>query len=238
MKCHRIQELLDELLEEQLPASTRHKLHQHLQYCSACTAALAEHREYKNQLAQLSIPEPDPGYYAFLLRETRMQSEQQIQRNTAQRYRLQGFAAAAALALGILTLINLGQPNISTSAGTEFLAQQAKPLAEEITVLIDVPADMLGARLALNFPAELTLEGYDDGQQLSWHVDLKKGVNSITLPVVASDSYTHGQTLLVAAQIEYNNKTKQFQLPVELFSPHKARYEAMRMHRDQTTYTI
>ncbi len=238
MKCHEIAESSDEFLDDKLQAMQRQKIQQHLASCTVCSATLAEHNEYRKQLSQFSVPEPAAGYYALLLRQARVNGEQQKQRHVARRYRLQGFAAAAVLACGILAAFNLGQSGLPSDASAEQFAQQTELVSEEITVLINVPADMLGARLALEFPEELIPHGIEHGQQLAWQLDLKKGANAITLPVLTSGSFAHGKKMLVSAQIEYNNKSKLFQLPVEFFSPHKARYDLVPRHRAHATYFI
>ncbi len=238
MKCHEITDSFDELLDDKLQTKQSQKLRQHLAVCSACNAALAEHQEYREQLSQFSVPEPAAGYYALLLRQARVDGEQQKQQRVARQHRFQGFAVAAVLAFGIFAVFNLGQSGLPSGGGTEQFAQQPELVSEEITVLINVPADMLGAKLALEFPEELILQGFEHDQQLAWQLDLKKGPNAITLPVLTSGSFVHGKKLLVSAQIEYNNKSKQFQLPVELFSPHKARHELVPTHRAHTTYII
>lgn len=238
MNCHDIPELFDALLEGEMDAQARGKLQLHLSNCNDCSAALIEHEEYRKQMRQFSAPEPESGYYALLLRQARVEGEQQLQGKTVHKHRFQGFVAATVLACGIFAVFNFGQPRPFDELTAKQFAQQTEAVADEITVLINVPADMPGASLALEFPAELSLQGFDDEQQLAWQVDLKKGANAITLPVLTSATYVQGQTLLVSAQIEYNNKSKYFQLPVELFSPHKARYESVPIHRNQTTFTI
>lgn len=238
MNCHDIPELFDALLEGEMDVQARGKLQNHVNNCSDCSAALIEHEKYRKQMQQFSAPEPESGYYAFLLRKARVEGEQQVQGKTAQRHRLQGFAAATVLACGIIAVFNFGQSRHFEQPNTGQFVQQIEEVADEITVLINVPADMPGASLALEFPAELALQGFDNQQQLAWQVDLKKGANAITLPVLTSATYVQGQTLLVSAQIEYNNKSKYFQLPVELFSPHKAGYDAVPTYRNQTTFTI
>lgn len=238
MNCHDIPEWFDAMLDEEIRLPAHRELQQHLNTCADCTTALIEHQEYRKQMRQLCVPEPESGYYALLLRQARVEGEQQLQGQIARRHRFQGFAAAAALAFGIFAVFNFNQSRPFADIGSEQFAQQNELVSDEITVLINVPADMPGASLALEFPAELSLQGFDNEQLLAWQVDLKKGANTITLPVLASAAYAKGQTLLVSAQIEYNNKSKYFQLPVELFSPHKARVEAVPAHRSQTTFTI
>ncbi|MFK7731450.1 MAG: anti-sigma factor [Pseudomonadales bacterium] len=238
MNCHDTSELLDALIDGDIESPARKNLQHHLNTCIVCNQELIEHQEYRRQMRQFAVPEPESSHYALLLREARVEGEQQLQGEIARRHRFQGFAAATVLACGILMVLNFGQSGLLEKIRSEQFAQHNELVSDEITVLINVPADMPGTSLALEFPAELTLQGFDNAQQLAWQVDLKKGANAVTLPVFASAAYAQGQTLLVSAHIEYNNKSKYFQLPVELFSPHNARDEAMPLHRDRTTFTI
>ena len=83
-------------------------------------------------------------------------------------------------------------------------------------MVIDVPADMSAANLALAFPDSLRLEGLEDMPQVTWDLDLVRGANVLTLPVTVSAGTNLAEELSIQAMVSYGEQRRVFELPVEL----------------------
>ena len=132
----------------------------------------------------------------------------------AQRYR-RGFwtglasgaalaATIAALAVGVLLWDNGSAP----VAIPEVRAALNQP--SNVTVALDSPERLANAEVRVELRGGVELEGYAGQRELRWSTDLERGVNQLTLPVVATD--THGGQVLV--EVTHGQKRRTFLLDV------------------------
>jgi len=132
----------------------------------------------------------------------------------AQRYR-RGFwtglasgaalaATIAALAVGVLLWDNGSAP----VAIPEVRAALNQP--SNVTVALDSPERLANAEVRVELRGGVELEGYAGQRELRWSTDLERGVNQLTLPVVAIDA--HGGQVLV--EVTHGQKRRTFLLDV------------------------
>ena len=132
----------------------------------------------------------------------------------AQRYR-RGFwtglasgaalaATIAALAVGVLLWDNGSAP----VAIPEVRAALNQP--SNVTVALDSPERLANAEVRVELRGGVELDGYAGQRELRWSTDLERGVNQLTLPVVATD--THGGQVLV--EVTHGQKRRTFLLDV------------------------
>lgn len=236
MTCNSSHHYLDYLSgddrAEQPDADQAEHLASHIEHCEHCQQAIAEHKDYLFKMQRFTVPEPNAGTYARLLRNARLESDHSDQGSQRRHSFLQGFAAASVLAVALFSVNSVWSPNTASPLET---VQIENWVEQEITVVINVPVDLSGALLALEMPDELRLQGYSDIDLLSWQVDLKKGANTLTLPITVQPGTDLTQPFFITATVEYQNQYKGFQLPVELKTPQTGQrgaliFEATALH--------
>jgi hypothetical protein len=74
-----------------------------------------------------------------------------------------------------------------------------------VDVLIDSERELKGATIRIAASGSISLDGFDDAQQVDWRADLERGSNLLSLPVIARAA---GKGRLVAV-IEHEGRTRQ-----------------------------
>ncbi len=219
MKCSDILDQLDDYVAGTLEPGVAQKVSSHINTCSDCQKQLSEHKRYLKQMNTFESPMLDSSRAARILRKSVEEGEK---RQNVRKQRLSfmgGFVAASALALSLAFTINLF--SMSEKAPT-FVG--VYDWEQEISLVINVPRDMDGAKLILDLPADISIRGLEHLATVEWPIDLKKGANTIVLPVNIEPYAEYAETLSLAASIIYNNNKKDFELDIDLDLPHnKAR---------------
>jgi hypothetical protein len=68
----------------------------------------------------------------------------------------------------------------------------------DVTVTLESPEPLLGASVRVELRGAVALDGYQGQRELRWSTNLDRGINQLTLPVVALDA-TGGQVLVEVA---------------------------------------
>ena len=132
----------------------------------------------------------------------------------AQRYR-RGFwsglasgaalaATLAAVAVAVLLCDNDDAP-VSVPAVSTALNQP-----RNVTMTLDSPEPLAAAEVRVELRGGVALDGYAGQRELRWSTDLDRGVNQLTLPVVAIDP-SGGQVLV---EVTHGHKRRTFVLDV------------------------
>jgi hypothetical protein len=132
-----------------------------------------------------------------------------------QRYRRgfwSGLASGAALAATMAALavglwLRSGDGELPTAVPEVRLALN-QPRA--VTVTLESPEALANAEVRVELRGAVALEGYDGQRELRWMTDLDRGVNQLTLPVMAIDT-TGGQVLV---EVTHGDKRRTFILDV------------------------
>ena len=127
---------------------------------------------------------------------------------------LQGFIAASVLAVSVLgtyTAFNNNEQAVQLVA-----TQQASVISTEATLVIYAPEDLNDADLDLILPEQVAIVGFDNIQQLSWPVDLKKGSNTLSLPIRVNMDKSLEQPLSIMATLYHEADERNFEININL----------------------
>jgi hypothetical protein len=80
----------------------------------------------------------------------------------------------------------------------------------DVTVTLESPEALSGAEVHVELRGAVALDGYAGQRDLRWTTDLDRGINQLTLPVVALDA-TGGQVLV---EVTHGDKRRAFVLDV------------------------
>ncbi len=226
--CEYFEKQMDDLFDGCLPSDESQKLKQHLAHCEHCKRLSESHLNYLNKIRNLNTPSPEPGAMMHLLRQTRLQAEEQHTKVRQRRSFLMGFIAASLLMTITFFSYQTYQSNtdLQLAAIDDFLNEEEQPLLKEITVTIHVPSTLESAQLALQLPDNLRIQGFESMQHIAWPTHLEKGVNQLTLPLLVQPGTDLNQPHIIAASIQYQQQQKGFQLSVDLNTPQKSSVDA------------
>lgn len=80
----------------------------------------------------------------------------------------------------------------------------------DVTVTLESPEPLLNAEVRVELRGAVALDGYAGQRELRWSTDLDRGMNQLTLPVVAIDA-SGGQVLV---EVTHGDKRRAFVLDV------------------------
>jgi hypothetical protein len=178
----------------------------HVSHCNDCRAAL---QAYRALAAERSAPVPRPPEGAF---ERAMQRA--LQAPAPGRRRLRGFwlgtavggAVAASLAVAVTTWWLRPQP-VPVSVNPE--VRLALNEVRQVNVALEAAEPLTGAEIHVVVTGAIALEGFAE-REVRWVTDLDKGVNQLTLPVVALGP-RGGQ---VVVEVQHGDKRRTFVVDV------------------------
>lgn len=114
-------------------------------------------------------------------------------------------AAVAALAVGVWLFGDVTETPVTVP---EVRIALNKP--SEVTVTLESPEPLANAEVRVELRGALALDGYASQRELRWSTDLDRGINQLTLPVVAIDA-SGGQVLV---EVTHADKRRTFVLDV------------------------
>jgi hypothetical protein len=80
-----------------------------------------------------------------------------------------------------------------------------------VTVTLESPEALVNAVVRIELRGAVALDGYAGQRELRWSTDLDRGINQLTLPVVALDA-AGGQVLV---EVTHGDKRRAFVLDVQ-----------------------
>jgi hypothetical protein len=215
MNCDIEQHILDDYFDGSLDKNRDDEVARHIAGCTACQKRVEAHEYYQQMLSSAPLPDMSHGR---LLRKIKDAHQQVIKNKGARQKRtsfLQGFAAAMALVfLSIIAHEQFTQPLVTEEVASGNTNQDYQ--YKEVNVVIFVPDDMYDVELAITLPEGMHLDDYSETQLVAWTTDLAQGANQISLPVIIDPGVNEDDIKILMASITYKNKTKQFQLNVDL----------------------
>lgn len=138
----------------------------------------------------------------------------------AQRYRRgfwSGLASGAALAATLAAVavgVWLGTIERDVPASVPQVSM-ALNQPRDVTVTLESPEALADAEVRVELRGAVALEGYAGQRELRWSTYLERGVNQLTLPIVALDA-TGGQVLV---EVMHGDKRRTFVLDVRAAAP-------------------
>lgn len=133
----------------------------------------------------------------------------------AQRYRRgfwRGLASGAALA-AVVAALGVGIWLYTSGAGAPAAMPEVRLALNQprpVTVTLESPEPLRGAEVRIELRGAVALDGYAGQRELRWSTDLDRGINQLTLPVVALGA-NGGQVLV---EVTHGDKRRAFVLDV------------------------
>lgn len=185
----------------------------HLLMCKTCQHNYQQQLAYLETMRAIETPDLHPTTASNMLQIAREHKKTAKPRSTF----IQGFIAASVLAISILGTYSTLTKNEQTNelvAKTE--TEQSNIIDTEVVLVINSPADISGADLDLLLPDEVTIVGLENIQQLSWPVDLKKGVNTLELPIRVNMDKSLEQPLSIMATLYHEADERNFEINIDV----------------------
>jgi anti-sigma factor RsiW len=207
MQCKQIDSVLDDYLDGLTGNDTQAALNEHLAECAACLSTVEAANALRARLEQLPVDVPSEDFFARALD----QAQCQPQIAEAKKLRVFGGALAAAVVVSVSALLLLSSPTWSPATDTHQVTI-AMETATPVNVVFSTMEALQGARVSLQLPDGLELDGYSGRQMLAWTTDLHEGKNVLKLPLVAYGIPTDE----IVATLEHGADTKTFRLKVRV----------------------
>ncbi|MDF1692682.1 MAG: hypothetical protein P1U47_09930 [Zhongshania sp.] len=232
MICSDVDVLLDDYLDDGESENAR-VFTAHVATCRACSARLERHQQYLAVMKAARAPALESRRAATMVRLAASQSRLDQQRH-------RGMLLNTALAASLVAIaVIVGWRELPLEPSFPSAVQSMSPrvvelgeklpnaayLADEwawqknVTIVINVPEDMENARLVFNLPADVSLRGQEQLSQIDWSVSLKKGSNTIVLPLNVDSFAEFAGSVTLAASLIYIESKKDFELDIDLAPP-------------------
>ena len=183
----------------------------HAVACEECRAAMRAIDALHSSRDDL-VPVPSDGAVERAL-------DRALASSPAQRYRRgfwRGVASGAAIAATIAAIaVGIAlRPTADDSLGIAPEVRVSVNEPRDVTVTLDSPEPLANAQVRVELRGAVALDGYASQRELRWSTNLDRGVNQLTLPVVALD--TGGGQVLV--EVTHGAKRRTFVLDVRATS--------------------
>lgn len=203
MDCKQLQQCIDDYLDGALPAGEQRLTENHLAGCVACRAELSQLQALRHALRSLPVPPPSSDFTSRVLATAR-QTRQRRQRLMG------GLATAMAASLVMWLGVALFQPS-TTTTGIDAIVMGVSD-TREVKLVFNAPEAFQQVTLRLELSNNIELSGFSGRSDIEWQTALKKGANTLILPITATG---HGQAEVVA-RIMHQGKTRTFRIPVKV----------------------
>lgn len=212
MDCRTVQQNLDEYREGLLSAADHEEMSKHLGGCPECRASMASLQVLVDSLGRLPVEPATPGFAEQALRRARdMHRSNPVRLPAVMKHKVSvwfatGFGGALAATLLLWSVAFLPKPMPSEVPAVQFSLNQTRA----IHLAFNSPEEFRGLTLTVEVPANFEIANRHGERSLSWHTNLRKGANMLTLPVVAVSA---GKGDLVA-RLKGDQKEKTFRVPL------------------------
>ncbi len=193
---------------QEASAQRRALANEHLLSCAECRLATLALVTLEAERSA-STPLPEPHSFERAMRRA-------TQRPVALAARRRGFwlgaAVGGAIAAGVtlaVTTLWLQGSQLQAPANPE--VRLALNEVRDVSVSIDSPEMLVGAEIRVVLTGAIGLQGFDDQRELRWVADLDRGLNQLTLPLVARGA-SGGQ---VTVEVQYGDKLRTFVLDIQ-----------------------
>lgn len=206
MDCKHVEQCIDDYLDGALPTGELRLVEDHLTGCLHCRAELKQIQQLRHSLRSLPVPPPSPDFSRRVLVHAHHNHHRRRQRL------LGGLATALAASLVMWIGVALFQPG-SNSPGIDTIVMGISD-TREVTLVFNAPENFKQVTLQLELSGNIELVGFTGRNSIEWQTALKKGANTLVLPITATG---HGQAEVVA-RIKHKGKTRVFRIPLKVQS--------------------
>ena len=208
MRCEDAMDCIETVAQ---PGAALTAAFEHVATCAECTSALRALNALRSLRGE-PLPQADELAVASAV-------ERALAYEPAQRYRrgfLGGIASGVALAAVVAAIaFGLWVRNLDgDGAGSVPEVRLALNEPRDVTVTLESPEPLTGAAVRVELRGAVALDGYEGQRELRWSTDLDRGVNQLTLPVVALGA-DGGQVLV---EVAHGDKRRTFVLDVRATS--------------------
>ena len=179
MHCEDIGPRLGEALEHPDRVGSRAVL-EHLAGCPDCSDAM---RGFARLRAEREFPVPGPRRGAFRRALSAASADARGRRAEFWRGLAAGAAAMAGIAAVSTVLVlsgNLPAPTVPPEVTLGLNAPR------DVSIAIQAPASLEDVEIRVTLRGAIDLRGFEGQRDIRWTTDLAEGVNSLTLPVIAT----------------------------------------------------
>lgn len=143
---------------------------------------------------------------------------------------LLGVGVGAALAAGIAVAVFMLRPDASVVPAGVPAVLLALNEERDVTVALSSPEPLANAQIRIALSGDIGLKGFAEQRELHWTTDLDRGVNELTLPIIARGA-GGGQVLV---EVQHGDKRRAFIVdvrttdvrPAARLAPPRAGFEA------------
>lgn len=206
MKC---QEVLDVLSgeTESMNVSARRFAEEHLLRCESCQAAFRAVRALREEREAWVRP-PAAGAFERAMRVA-TQHPPRVRPSRTGFWLGAALGGALAAGLALVLVLTVPGPRAPLPVGTPQV-RLAPNQTRTLRISLDAPEAMPQAQIRVALSGAVGLVGYEGKKELAWQTDLDRGVNQLSLPIVALGG--EGGQLVV--EVRYGEKRKRFLVDV------------------------
>lgn len=211
MHCKQTLHYIDNLTSDTINADLPKEISTHIQLCATCQTNYQQHKLYLTHVQQITSPDLAPSKVKMMLKKVQEQRHSS-KKKPSNRGFMQGFIAASVLAIALIGTWTTWQNNqaVQTTVATPSF------ITTEVVLVINTPEDIYDADLNLTLPSKVVLIGYEDSSDLTWPVDLKKGVNTLSLPIRVESGNMSPSPFSIMAKLYHYTEEREFEIKVDL----------------------
>lgn len=215
MSCDKIQSLLNDYVDGELPVLHVEVVKKHCDTCEACSARLEGLRAQKLTLKSLPVVPASEGFEKRVIKDAIKEASSHA---SSQHNGLLKLAAVAMISALVLWVGLINQPSgvdesqILVDVGNE---------VRTIKVAIDADKAIEAVSLRVDLSDNLELAGFGSKRQITWNANLHKGVNVISLPIIGI-AQGKGD---ITTRINLNGKEKIMRIETQYKLPDSVLYE-------------
>ena len=201
MKCAEIDIQIDGFLDEQSNPEELLVFEDHISHCTECAEKLQIAKSLASGLRNQPLPRHTAKFKQRVFAEVHRQYKDEKQRGHGYSFAT-GFATAAVASLAIWFSYSLYAPDTYIEQPQMIAVAMHQP--QTVSLIFDSHTDIQQAKLSIDLPDNMELDGYPGRRELTWQTSLKKGQNILDLPIMA---IRDGQGELLA-QLKYDGTVK------------------------------
>ncbi|MFV9615846.1 MAG: anti-sigma factor family protein [Gammaproteobacteria bacterium] len=221
MNCEKIQNLLNDYIDETLSVLHAEMVINHCHTCERCARQLEGLRIQKASLISLPVPPASDGFEKRVV-ATAIQDAQAKQNMHNKQGSFYKFATAAMISALVLWL---GLFNDTKTGKDDLYLVSVGDEVRTIKVAIDSEQALDAVNMRVELSDNLELKGFGNKKQISWTTHLREGVNLISLPIVGL-AQGEGD---ITTRIQLNGKEKVMHIKTEYKLPDSVLYEGNRV---------
>ena len=187
---------------------------EHLSSCEDCRNAAHAYAVLRADRDLLIDPPSDDALHRAVVAAAAQRAREQPRRATFWLGVGVGAALAASIGAAVLLLRPLADSGRAVPAVTLAINE-----VRDVDVALSSPEPLASAEIHVSLSGEIGLKGFDGQRDIRWTTDLDRGVNQLTLPIVALGAYG-GQVLV---EVQHGDKRRAFVVDVRAVAAPSAR---------------